>query len=108
MSSILALLKDMSNASLTMDIRTWEVLEQITLFRYRALRGDFGEGVKAIEGVKGRMREGYDIWMWKARVREGLEAVELERSRKLESKEEIPQAPAVSKPRIVYQVGGRP
>jgi len=104
LSSILALLKDMSDISLTMDIRTWEVLEQITLFRYRALRGDFGEGVKAIEGVKGRMQEGHSLWKWKAKVREGLEAVELERSRREESREESPQAPApaVSKPRIKY------
>ena len=104
LSSILALLKDMTNISLTMDIRTWEVLEKITLFRYRALRGDFGEGVKAIEGVKGRMLEGHALWKWKAKVREGLEAVELERSRKEEDKVEIPQAPAqaLSKPRIHY------
>ena len=87
LASVLALLKDMSKLELTMDGRTWEILEQITLYQYRALRGDFGQGLKAMEGMEKRFREGREVWRNKAMIKLGLEQMELERSRRIEAEQ---------------------
>jgi len=85
LASVLALLKDMSKLELTMDSRTWEILEQITLYQYRALRGDFGQGLKAMEGMMKRFGEGREVWRIKGMVKVGLEQMELERSSRVEA-----------------------
>jgi len=84
---VLGLVKDMSKLELTMDGRTWEILEQITLYQYRALRGDFGQGLKAMEGMKKRFREGTEVWRAKALIKVGLEQMELERSSRVEAEQ---------------------
>lgn len=87
LASVLALLQDMSKLELTMDSRTWEILEQITLYRYRALRGDFGQGLRAMEGMKKRFDEGGEVWRIKGMIKVGLEQMELERSGRMEAEQ---------------------
>lgn len=87
LASVLSLLKDMSKLELTMDSRTWEILEQITLYQFRALRADFGEGLKAMEGMRKRFEEGREVWKTKGMIKRGLEQMELERSRRLEEEQ---------------------
>lgn len=80
LTAVLALLNDMSNMSLTVDIKTWEILEQITIFRFRALRGDYGDGLKAVEGMQSRMAQGQSIWAHKERVKQLLEDLAMRRA----------------------------
>lgn len=83
--TMLLLLQEMDDAALTLDNGTWSVLEDLTLYRYRALRGDFGEGVRLMEGMSERFRQGKQLWTWKKEIKERTEQAALERAREGES-----------------------
>jgi hypothetical protein len=101
LTAVLALLNDMSNMSLTVDIKTWEILEQITVFRFRALRGDYGEGLKAVEGMQSRMAQGQSIWAQKERMKQLLEDTAMRRAQAGQVASASPTTE--SRPNIVYQ-----
>lgn len=89
MRTMLTLLQETSEAGLTLDMKTWQVLEKVTLYRYRALRGDFGEGLRVAEGMSERMREGKEVFEWKRDIRRALEQAALDRVREMDAKRRL-------------------
>lgn len=105
-----ALLREMDSMGLAMGQRTYAQLGRIVRYREEALRGAYGEGVRAWEGMIGRTREADELkgwmevcWRWaeeeareKARKREWEEMVRREEDGEDEENERYGASAAVS------------
>ena len=68
MRQMLTLLSEMDDAAITLNVKTHDIIDEVTKYRYRALRGDFGDGVQALEDMSERQREGQLLHRWKRRI----------------------------------------
>lgn len=85
LGAVLSLLQDMNSCGVTMNSKTLNFLETITLYRFRAQRGDFGAAVQAVENMRGRQREALDLKAWKRRIRVGVESRAIEKAKRTEA-----------------------
>lgn len=84
MTPMLSLLTEMDRVTCPMNSKTLEVLEEVTLYRNRAEKGNYGEAVRQLELSADRRREGREIWSWKKRIQDRLQEEALDQARRLE------------------------
>lgn len=87
--SMVSLILEMESSGLPMDRRTLAVLDDVSLYRYRALRGDFGLALQAVEKMVGREAEALELNRRKKDLRNMLDEQALERSRRIELERSI-------------------
>ena len=89
LGSMLSLLQEMSSAGLSMDVRTFAILQNVVLYRHGALRGAYGEGNRSVELMMVRQKEGKEIKMWREKVKAEVEEQALERLRRAETEQRV-------------------
>lgn len=89
MADVLLLLKEMDDILCPMNGKTLEVLEEITLHRWKAMRGDFGLANQELELLPDRKREGDEVFRWKGRIRRRLQEAELEKVQRKEQEQAL-------------------
>jgi len=89
LGSMLSLLREMSSAGLSMDVRTFAILQSVVLYRHGALRGEYGEGNRCVELMMVRQKEGKEIKMWRQKVKAEVEEQALERLRRAETEQRV-------------------
>lgn len=89
MTPMLSLLAEMDNITCPMNSRTLEALEEVTLYRNRAEKGNYGEAVRQLELSADRRREGRELWSWKKRIQDRLQEEALEKARRLEQERNL-------------------
>lgn len=89
LGGMLSLLREMSTAGLSMDTRTFAILQNVVAYRHSALRGDYGEGNRCVELMMVRQSEGKEIKMWRQKVKAEVEEQALERLRRVETEQRV-------------------
>ncbi|KAI9725394.1 MAG: hypothetical protein M1828_003244 [Chrysothrix sp. TS-e1954] len=88
---VLALLREMREAALAGDGQTLIALDEVTRYRRNALQGDYGEAVKALEGMQGKEGEWRELLEWKDGVRGEIERRAVEGARRAEAERRMRQ-----------------
>ena len=84
LGALVSYLREMHSAGLPMSTKTLAIVDEATSFRSRALRGDFGVALQAVEGMVARSRDADDLKKWQKRMRRSIEESVVERARRLE------------------------
>lgn len=88
-AAMLSHLHEMHVAGLAMNNETLAIIDDTTLYRHRALRGDFGLGLQAIEGMIGRRADAENLQRWKRRIRRSIESTIVEKARRAENERKM-------------------
>ena len=82
-------LREMDAAGLDFDHETLQILSDIDIWLHRARNGEFGKGVQSLERLLEREREVAEIRKWKKEVRERLDSMAVENTRRAEAERRL-------------------